>query len=318
MSTGQPLISIVIPMRNAEDYIDLTLRSILASSYPFLEVIIVNDGSTDHSLEKIQAIADQRVKVIEGPGQGIAAALNVGITQIRGEIVMRCDADDLYPPERIEYQVNWLIQHPDYGAVCGNYYTIDAQGDLIIEYQCGDAETNITQELRAGQVRTHLCTYAIRANCLKKVGFRTYFKTAEDIDFQLRLGECCQVAYLPQLLYAYRIHDTSITHRRSQAERQFFDLMVRELQKQRLTHGVDDIERGQPPPVPECNQGPWTAQQHIQLLLISRSWREHQSGHRLQAFKTSLRSIQVKPKSFKAWWNALAIVLESPKPELDT
>src|ERR1017187_2191864 len=97
MENGMPLVSIVVPMRNAQDYISETLTAILRERQTPLEVIVVNDGSNDASLDRVAAIGDARIRIFEGPCHGISACLNAGLAKVRGSIVMRCDADDIFP-----------------------------------------------------------------------------------------------------------------------------------------------------------------------------------------------------------------------------
>src|SRR5205814_7748320 len=94
-----PLISVIIPMRNAERYVRAAVESVLAQKDVELEVIVVDDGSTDGSAEVVRGIGDARVRIIPGPQKGISASFNAGLAEARGELLARCDADDLYPPE---------------------------------------------------------------------------------------------------------------------------------------------------------------------------------------------------------------------------
>ncbi|MGP1683042.1 MAG: glycosyltransferase family 2 protein, partial [Giesbergeria sp.] len=140
-------------MYNAEDYISKALGSILRETGIPIEVIVVNDKSTDASLARILAFRDKRICVVDGPGRGISACLNAGLAEARGAIIMRCDADDLYPEMRIKQQVVWLSANPEYAAVCGSFSTIDSHGRLVSDLQCGAEPREITSELREGIVR---------------------------------------------------------------------------------------------------------------------------------------------------------------------
>ncbi|HEY9639257.1 MAG TPA: glycosyltransferase [Coleofasciculaceae cyanobacterium] len=307
-----PIVSVVIPMYNAEAFISSTLDSILQEQTVDLEVIVVNDGSTDRSLDQVLAVKDDRIRVVDGPCQGISASLNTGLAAATSDIIMRCDADDQYPPGRIATQVNWLSQHPEYGAVCGGFSTIDPAGRLITQFDVHRDPREITAELQSGVTSTHFCTYAVRAEILRAIGgCRQYFKTAEDIDLQLRIGEVCRVGYLPEVLYKYRLHNASITHVQSNVEREFFSLMAVEFQQQRLLQGSDDLQRGCPPAVPQSTQTEaMEAGEHIQKLLIHRAWQEHQAGYKWQALTTAMRSVISQPRTMTAWSNLLALCIK--------
>lgn len=305
-------VSIIVPMYNAEAFISATLASILQERHISLEVVVVDDGSTDASLERVHAIDDRRVRVINGPCQGIAAALNAGMAEARGEIIMRCDADDLYPPHRLPQQVEWLSEHPEFGAVCGSFATVDLKGRTIIRFESWKQAQEITEELRNGITRTHFCAFAVRAEVLRASGgCRQYFYTAEDVDLQLRLGELCRVWYTPDIQYNYRLHDTSITHTQSDVERVFFESIAREFQRQRLKQGCDDLQRGYPPTPPQTEgKSPKKAAEHTQDLLIGSAWHEHQAGYKPQALAIGIRSVVAQPSNINAWRSLLALAVK--------
>lgn len=306
------LISVIVPMYNMEPYISAALASILQERDIPLEVVVVNDGSTDASLERVCAIDDKRLRVINGPGKGVAAALNMGLTAAQGEIIMRCDADDIYPPKRLARQVDWLVKHPEFGAVCGNYSIIDVKGRQLTNFKCGEKPEEITEELCNGITRTHMCTFALRSEVLQALGgVRQYFHTAEDIDLQLRIGELCRVWYLPDIEYYYRLHDTSLTHKQSAVEREFFESVARKFQRQRLTQGSDDLQRGCPPPtLPQGSTKVMTSAEQIQGLLMATAWEEHQAGYKQRALAIGIRSVIAQPSNIGAWRSLLALAVK--------
>ena len=209
-------------------------------------------------------------------------------------------------------QIEWLNQHPKFEAVCGGYAAIDPRGSALVKFDDSRLAEEITPELCAGFARTHFCTYALRTEAVRAIGgFRPYFATGEDIDFQLRLGEACRVWYEPGIHYHYRLHRASITHTRTTSEREFFDTIARQFQIQRQLHGLDDLERGQPPSQPEsvsCRA--LSAAQHIQKFLLWRAWYEHQAGQKWQAVTTGMRSALTMPSSLSTWKSVLALAVK--------
>lgn len=312
-STQLVIASVIVPLYNAEKFVADALLSILSEQDIPLEVIVVNDGCTDASLEKVAQLDDPRIRVIDSSGKGIAAAMNTGLEAAYGEIVMRCDADDLYPHQRLREQVCWLQNHPEFGAICGNYSAIDSKGLLVIQFNCGANAEEITDELRNGITRTHFCTFAIRTEVFRNLGgFRDYFWTGEDIDLQLRLGDCHRVWYDPSIHYQYRLHAESITHTISSVEREFFDDIARVYQKQRRLEGKDDIQRGCPAIPPRSKSGqPYTAAEHIQNLLIGTACKQHENGDKLDAILTGFRSAMIQPGNLAVWRCLLALALKS-------
>jgi GT2 family glycosyltransferase len=306
------LVSVIMPLYNAEHFVAAAISSVLYEQHVPLEVIVVDNGSTDRSVEKVKAITDRRLRLISSPTRGIAAALNAGLAEAQGKFLMRCDSDDLYPAARILQQVEWLNQHPEFGAICGGYAAIDTKGAPLVEFNDSALPEEITAELSAGFVRTHFCTYALRTEIARSIGgFRPYFTTGEDIDFQLRLGEACRVRYQPGVYYQYRLHRTSITHTRSTLEREFFDKIARQFQRQRQLDGLDDLDGGQSPSLPELTDcRPLSAAQHIQKFLLWRAWYEHQAGQKWQAVTTGMRSVLTMPSSLSAWKSLVSLALK--------
>lgn len=304
-------------MHNAEPYIVTTLASILLENNIPIEVVVINDKSTDRSLAQVLSIRDERIRIIDGPGAGISACLNAGLAAAQGDIIMRCDADDLYPAGRINEQVTWLDVNPEYAAVCGAFSSMDASGRMVTELATGETMQDITGELNAGKTRTSLCTYALRRSSLHIVGgFRPYFSTAEDIDFQLRLGEVAKVMYLPRSCYLYRIHDASITHTQGSDKRVFFDETSRQFQLQRKATGQDDLQRGCPPNPPDVQSDkPGAAAQQIQGMLIGAAWGEHAAGNKFKAVSFGCRALGQSPCDLGLWRSLVALIVKPVKKD---
>ncbi|HEY9814470.1 MAG TPA: glycosyltransferase family A protein [Candidatus Obscuribacterales bacterium] len=309
-----PLVSVIIPMYNAEGYITQALQSVLQETTIPLEVIVVNDRSSDRSLERVQAIQDARLRVVNGAKAGISTTMNLGLAAARGTIIMRCDADDLFTPGRIASQANWLLQHPDYGAVCGSYDIIAPNGSFVLQHDTGGTPEEVTDELQQGITRTHLCTFAIRTDILRLLGgFRPYFETGEDIDLQLRLADICRVFYQIESRYCYRLHNDSITHMIPSERRVFFDRIARTFQQQRQHQGQDDLQHGIFPPIPQGSESrSYSSNEQIQGFLQGRAWQALSQGQRRNALKLGVRSLLANPGHLPTWSNFLVLLAKLP------
>ncbi|WP_052081975.1 glycosyltransferase family 2 protein [Porphyromonas macacae] len=124
------MISVVIPLYNKEHQIRSTLNSVLSQTFQDFEVIIVNDGSTDSSVEKVQKISDSRIRLIHQKNLGVSAARNRGIKESKGEWIAFLDADDEWLPEYLQTQIELSRKYPQ-AAVCATGYILrDQDGKL--------------------------------------------------------------------------------------------------------------------------------------------------------------------------------------------
>lgn len=313
------VVSVLMPMRDAGAYLQAAVDSILQQDHRAVELIVIDDGSRDGSRERVLAMSDARIRLIDGPRTGISACLNAGLAHATGAIVMRCDADDLYPPARIRRQVDWLRRHPEAIAVCGAFAMVGPSGA-----QVAAPLSNLTQERRDvavsildGQLNTHLCAFAIVRSALQQTaGFRPYFETAEDIDFVLRLAELGPVGFDPFVAYLYRLHGTSITHTQASVRRRFFETQAREMSRDRRTTGSDALSRGQPPALPVLDDSsgsrPDGANLHMAQLLVGQSWHAFSQGSRRGAMAAAARAIAACP-AHAAAWKALLFVSLGPR-----
>jgi len=307
-----PLVSVVMPMRNAEPFVREALESVLATDYEALEVVVIDDGSTDRSRAVVEGLGDPRIRIVDGPQRGFAASLNAGIAASRGDILMECDADDLYAAGRILVQVEWLMRHEAFDAVCGSFATIDQGGRLVaqlVQKDLAESHEDISIELCNAVVRTHFCTYAFRRAVFEKIGLlREFFETGPDIDFQLRLGEQCRVGFVSRQFYSYRLHDASITHTQATSRRIFFETTAYAFQRERQKFGTDALMRGEPPKPPtDSDEKPHGAGRHVQGMLIGRSWMEFQAGRPCDALLVAVRAILAAPLVGHAWASVLKI-----------
>ncbi len=307
-----PIVSILMPMRNARGFVRRAIESVLAERSVPLELIVIDDRSDDGSTTHVREMGDSRIRVIASEGEGIAAAFNTGLNAARGRYIARCDADDLYPLGRLKEQVGFLNEHKDVGAVAGGFAIMSPVGSVLSDLECGVEDADITSELCNGIVRTHFCCFLVRRDILRQLkGCRGYFKTGEDIDLQLRMGEVCKVWYQPKRRYLYRLHSDSVTHQLGGMLTGHYDWLARHLQAQRLGGMPDDLERNVAPPAPRSTlpqQSPLAKQ--IQGILLGTAWQQHNRGRKLQSILTGLRAGVSRPVDLAIWRSVAALVLK--------
>lgn len=210
MLTKQPLISIIIPAYNAESFISDAIRSVLAQDEQRYEILVIDDGSTDKTIEVVHAITDQRLRLLQqSSNQGASAARNRGLKEARGEYLAFLDADDSWSPYFLSTMLA-AIQQPLAMVYCDDYRTSFAE---TIHWQAPEPLPIIEKTMADIFAHPYMATGALlfRRDVLAKVmGFNTELQTAEDIDFVLRIAEHYRIGYLPQALMQVRVRSGSL------------------------------------------------------------------------------------------------------------
>ena len=131
MIKDQPLVSIILSVYNDEKYIDKCLESIINQSFKNFELIVINDGSTDGSLNKIQSFEDERIRLFSQKNSGLPESLNKAINLSRGKYIARIDADDICFNNRIESQFYYMERNPNVDILGSNAMIIDEAGQTL-------------------------------------------------------------------------------------------------------------------------------------------------------------------------------------------
>lgn len=128
-----PIVSVVIPMYNVEKFIDISLSSVLKQTFRQFEVICVDDGCTDNTVDKVKQYQDARIRIVQQENRGLSGARNTGIQAARGIYVALLDADDAWAPEKLALHVAHLNSRPDVGvSYCPSLFIDDEGNDLGI------------------------------------------------------------------------------------------------------------------------------------------------------------------------------------------
>ncbi len=214
-----PLVSVIIPVYNRADLIRETIESVLKQTYQNIEIIVVDDGSTDNSIEILNEFS-KKIKLFQHPGKinkGQAAAINLGLKMAKGSYIAILDSDDLFYPLKIEKQVEYLNSHLEKGIVYSNGMNIDFEGSpLYTLYPAGDRPP-IGPEAVLENCAFNLPSNAlVRKNVFDQVGFlNESLRSAQDHEMAIRLAEISDIGYIDDILWGYRRHGNSISHTRT-------------------------------------------------------------------------------------------------------
>jgi glycosyltransferase involved in cell wall biosynthesis len=212
-----PLVSVLMPVYNAERYLAEAIESILKQTFTDFEFIIVNDGSTDQSLQILQHYAQQdgRIRLISRENRGLVSSLNEGADLAMSPYIARMDADDISYSERLFKQVNFLKGHPEYVVIGSKVQLIDQDGDPLTLFSLETTHQRIDFAHLQGKggAIAHPATM-FRKDSFNSVGqYRSAFIHAEDLDLWLRMAEVGKLGNLPDLLLDYRQHSQSVGHK---------------------------------------------------------------------------------------------------------
>ena len=202
-----PLVSVIIPTYKHRDYVLQTLASVFAQTFTDYEVIVVNDGSPDDTAEVLRPLAETgRIRCIAQANAGQAAARNRGIAEAQGEYIALLDDDDLWPPDKLEWQTALLSANPDAAVVYGCTETFGGGDKTIIPAEGGpDGQVDVAfleqnWIISPGQA-------LIRAANLKQIGLLdTAIWGADDWDLFIRLSQSGKFVYRHKVCLNYRFH----------------------------------------------------------------------------------------------------------------
>lgn len=219
-TSDQPLVSVVVPAFNASAYIERTLRSAIRQTYTALEIIVVNDGSTDDTAKRVEQIAmsDSRIRLLTTPNRGVAAARNTGIEASSGQFVAFLDADDLWHRTKIEKQVNALNRLPtQWAAVYALHYLINDEDEIIQGGSSDGARGYIYARHLSFKYVGNGSALLVRRDVAQEIGgFDSSYAAAgiggcEDLDFELKLAARYFIEVVPERLVGYRKHPGSMS-----------------------------------------------------------------------------------------------------------
>ena len=205
-----PLISILLPVYNAENYVQETIASILAQTYTHFELIVINDGSTDRSQEIIDFFNDKRIITLKNEHNiRLIATLNLGLQKAKGKYIARIDADDIMLPNRISKQVMFLEENLDYGMV-GSYVQTFGDVEGSIFYPLDDASIRYTSMFYNPFVHS---TVMLRASVIATnlLDYDSTMLHVEDYALWIQIMRVSKVANLPEILVRYRVHASQIS-----------------------------------------------------------------------------------------------------------
>lgn len=228
MSPAPVSVSVILPVFNGERFLAEAVDSVLAQEYEPLEIVVVDDGSTDGTAEVARGYGD-RIRYCYQKNAGPAAARNQGLRLASGDVMAFIDADDLWPRGKLALQVGRLQQDPDLEVVTGRVqYAVLTRG--------ADGEMTFAP-FQAPAVGVNVGAGIYRRAVFEKLGyFNPAYQSAEDVDLFMRIREQrIPMVVLDEVTLIYRIHNTNMTRERESRESVFLRALKQSLDRRRTT-----------------------------------------------------------------------------------
>lgn len=234
-----PLVSVLIPAYNHENYIQETIESIINQTYPNIELIILDDGSKDKTWDKIAELKGKcenrfvKIHFETKQNEGTCITLNKLLKLSSGEFVYIIASDDLAKPQAIEKEVKFLQNNPDYALAVGDNEYVDSMGKQIFRTQKAftsnikNAKYKTVKEFLSSKLKIDFLSddfgsyktlykenyipngYLIRKNIFETIGNFTKNAPLEDFWLMLQISKYKKMKYIDEILFSYRIHDTN-------------------------------------------------------------------------------------------------------------
>ena len=220
MEQNKIYLSVVLSTYNEGRYIAKSIQSILDQTYPFFEFIIVNDGSTDGTLDVVRSFDDPRIIIVDKPNSGLPDSLNKGIEKAQYDWIARMDGDDIAEPTRFENQIRYIDDAV--GVIGGQFREIDEDGNYLSQ--------NISRKpVTPGKCKRWILfgmsplahpSVIVRKSLLQEFGgYDANFKAAQDIELWSRLSPSTTIINIPDVVLKYRKHSNNITNKRQELQR---------------------------------------------------------------------------------------------------
>jgi glycosyltransferase involved in cell wall biosynthesis len=290
-----PLISVLLSVYNGRLYVQEAVESILSQTLGDFELLIIDDGSKDDSVLILKRLEkqDSRIRLIARENRGLTVTLNELFASSRGEFLARMDCDDVALPHRFAVQIDALRRHPKVVCTGGCFELIDASGRSLTTLRPPTDNAEIQRQvLRGHGAICHPCAM-IRRDAMQQIGgYDERYRTAQDLDLWLRLGEVGELANVPETILKFRLHESSVSETRRLEQRRYARLACERAWARRGVAGTFDADE------------PWRPGEDAASKLsyaLKYGWWAFNSGQRRTAMHYAMKAIRTRPFDSSGW-----------------
>jgi glycosyltransferase involved in cell wall biosynthesis len=300
-----PVVSVVMSVFNGERFLREAVESILDQSLREFEFIIIDDGSTDHSAPILESYQnyDVRVKVYHKEHGGLIESLNRGCWLAQGKYIARMDADDVASKDRLMTQVDFMVAHPEIGALGGAVEWIDTTGKSLGIHRYPAEDRQIKATLLQGCALWHPTVLLRREVFVWAGGYRSVVVDAEDYDLWLRIADHFQLANLEAVVLKYRIHPYQVSMRKT--AQQSLGILAAQVAASARRNGLPDPLNSVKEITREslASLGVTIARQNNKIASYRRDWIRNMctAGEYSAALKAALETLQSDLEYVERW-----------------
>ena len=208
-----PELSIIMPVYNSVKYVAEAVESLLSQSFTDFELIIINDASTDGSVDVLKSFKDSRIKLLNNnKNGGIVYSRNRGLAEARGKFIAQFDSDDIAMPEKFEKQIGFLKKNPGFGMVGSWVRMIDGDGIMTKEKWKLPAKPGLIPAIMLFRNYFVQSTIVARREAIPEGGYRRGYDVVEDYQMWIDIAKNYKTWNLPKYLVNYRVHGMSATN----------------------------------------------------------------------------------------------------------
>ena len=243
-SSNTPKVTVFIPVFNREKYAGEAIDSILAQTFSDFEILLVDDGSTDHSVDMIRSYADQRIRLVcNEENLGIPKTRNKGVELARGQYMAMLDSDDRAYPDRLEKQVAFLDTHPQYAQVGSWCRMMDAQGRALNRIKRQPVWSDDIHAQLLFRCAMSNRSIMARTAILQEYRYRNDYPRCQDYELHVRLAKHYKLGNLPECLVYGRIHPQQITGQTTDlGDAKKREIISKQLKELGVTFSPDDLD----------------------------------------------------------------------------
>ncbi|WP_439697630.1 glycosyltransferase family 2 protein [Mucilaginibacter sp. AW1-7] len=236
MNFSIPQITVLMPAYNAGKYIGDAITSVLEQTFADFELLIINDGSTDNTIDVVRSFDDQRIVVIYQDNKGIAGALNNGLKYARAPYIARFDADDICYPERLQLQYDFMVANPEYSVIGSAADYIDMEGHFLFTHKPPAFDNDEIQQLKYSVCPfIHSCVFYKKDMVISKGGYNEHAYSFEDHFLWVNILKDQKACNLALPLIKVRLNPESITIDEKWRPRKFRDIKYATLKNRAIS-----------------------------------------------------------------------------------